>query len=742
MRGHPRSFDSHPGSREIGCVDLDVARTLLAGASAELGRLAFTRGAHRRTAGRLRRALAALTLATGLLGAPLPGPASASTARFQKAYRGEGLPTVKFARPTLADIDRDGDLDLLVGEWFGETVVSENTGTPFAPAFAPAIKDAFGLADVGNFATPDLVDIDGDGDFDVFVGESYGDTRFFENTGSPATPAFAVAIVNPFGLANVGYQATPKLADIDGDGDYDAFLGNSDGNITFFENTGTPSAPAFTSAIVNPFGLANVGRIIRPDLVDIDGDGDLDIFGGETESYLYFFENTGSSAAPAFAPPSVGAFGIGSFADPTEPGSSLRSVSPAFADIDGDGDFDAFAGDRGGAMAFFANTGSSTAPAFASVPANPFRLTDVGEACSPALADMDGDGDLDALSGAYDGHSRFFENTGSPSTPAFAPAVIDPFGLTDVGADATPALVDIDGDGDFDVFIGEFYGDTHFFENTGSSTAPAFAAPVVNPFRLRNVRYAPRPELVDIDGDGDFDLFIGTYNDPYARGSENFGDIRFLKNVGSPDAPSFARPVVNPFGLDQAGEYLSYAAPRLSDIDGDGDYDAFVGDSYGDTRFFENTGSANAPAFAPAVMNPFGLTNVPENAIPALVDIDHDGDVDVLAGAYDGETHFFENLASNCGDGTLQLSETCDDGNTLDGDCCSATCQYELAGSPCGNDGNACTTGATCDGAGLCGTCSAPLGGVGATCGSFCGGVIQCKQPAPGVCTCGGPTTQ
>ena len=55
-----------------------------------------------------------------------------------------------------------------------------------------------------------------------------------------------------------------------------------------------------------------------------------------------------------------------------------------------------------------------------------------------------------------------------------------------------------------------------------------------------------------------------------------------------------------------------------------------------------------------------------------------------------------------CGNGTLDPGEACDDGNATDGDCCSSTCLFEAAGSPCPDDANPCTT-STCDGAGSCG---------------------------------------
>src|SRR5512139_1806452 len=81
-------------------------------------------------------------------------------------------------------------------------------------------------------------------------------------------------------------------------------------------------------------------------------------------------------------------------------------------------------------------------------------------------------------------------------------------GLTDVGESASPTLVDIDNDGDKDAFIGNFDGDTLYFQNIGSVVSPTFAAPVTNPFGLTAVEYHAAPTFADIDGDGDKDAFI------------------------------------------------------------------------------------------------------------------------------------------------------------------------------------------------------------------------------------------
>lgn len=596
-----------------------TAHALFAAGRAELARLRVMRGAHHRTARRLRRAIGLLAVGAGLVGAPLD--AAAATPVFHSPLSPLGDDTTFAAAPGFADLDGDGDFDAFVGSDNGRTLFFENTGNAGTAAFAPSTSNPFGLADVGSYAIPRFADIDGDGDLDAFVGNSTGDTYFFENTGGPSAPAFAGPTPNPFGLTAVDDDAVPALVDIDGDGDLDVFIGDSFEPTLFFENTGTISAPAFAPSVQDPFDLG--GFEWSPEFADLDGDGDFDALYGDRSGNLRFFENTGTPSNPVFASSTTNPFGLTSVDD---------DATPALVDIDADGDLDVFIGDDNGDVIFIENAGTTTTPSFSLTYPNPLGITNRSVGATPTFADLDGDGDLDALVGARSGPLEFFENTGSEGAPAFAPATDNPFGLSDPGIGDAPDFVDIDADGDFDVFLGDTEGRTDFLENTGTATTPAFASPTLHAFGLADVGSESAPVFADIDGDGDFDAFFG-------RGG---GQTRFFENTGDASMPAFGPFTNNPFGLSDVG---NNSKPHFADIDHDGDLDAFVGNFVGAIRFFENTGDATAPAFAAPTSNPFGLEDVGLFSAPVFVDIDADGDLDGLIGTLGGHTIFFENIA-------------------------------------------------------------------------------------------------
>ncbi|MGK0187954.1 MAG: hypothetical protein ACI9R3_003745 [Verrucomicrobiales bacterium] len=265
---------------------------------------------------------------------------------------------------------------------------------------------------------------------------------------------------------------------------------------------------------------------------------------------------------------------------------------------------------------------------------------------SPVFADIDDDGDYDTIVGDYLGFLDFFENTSSPNAaPMFLYRLGDsnPIEKVEVAAFSAPSFADLDNDGDLDAIVGEYVEfETpvlHYFRNEGSSRSPLLVKKLglANPLGNLTFPDSPMPALADIDGDRDFDLVVGTAD----------GDIRYFQNSGNFLFPSFTERTgnFNPFNGLKAGEGGNFSAPAFADVDRDGDIDMISGSYEGLLFYFENIGSTRLPRYISrtGVLNPFAQIDTGILSDPTIADLDGDGDVDLLVAGYDGLLRYYEN---------------------------------------------------------------------------------------------------
>lgn len=99
--------------------------------------------------------------------------------------------------------------------------------------------------------------------------------------------------------------------------------------------------------------------------------------------------------------------------------------------------------------------------------ANPFNGVDVGGASAPSFVDLDSDGDMDAVVGSEAGTLRSFRNNGTGVFTELTGAA-NPFDGVVVNAYSKPSFADIDGDGDSDMVVGDWYGRVSGFLNDGA----------------------------------------------------------------------------------------------------------------------------------------------------------------------------------------------------------------------------------------------------------------------------------
>lgn len=522
-----------------------------------------------------------------------------------------------------ADLDGDGDLDIVAGLYLRGFGVWINDGSGSVAFTAYSSEPDISARRI------DVADLDGDGDLDVYAAmqpssDYYGwPHEVWLNDG---TGTFSMASQTP----DYGVFA---LGDLDGDGDIDAYVGH-------------PHLPVPDLARLNDGsgGFTDVAQAPRSqrcwtlELADFDGDGDLDVFESGPEERVLFNDGSahftrGPSLGPRFGRGAgVGDFdgdgdpdvfvvatgsgslysgrnhvwlndGAGNLVDPVRALSPMTATGVALGDVDGDGDEDAVVSNGASYLGvpqptqLFLNDGSGR-----------FVETEAGlgvQGGGVALADLDGDGDLDAVvAGAAgsednplpptvtrvllnDGAGRFRDTGQALDGPAWDVRVADLDGDADLdvvvvgsalaawlndGAGRFPERVIIaDTDRVYQVAIGDLDGNGYvdivgseavYWLNLGSAS-----------FVERYLTFGGSSvDLGDLDGDGDLDILLGGVH-------INHGDGTFMYESCAENCRSLLSGTVT-----------------LADVDGDGDLDAFV------AQYGNRTGSDAATSGAAVVL--------------------------------------------------------------------------------------------------------------------------------------------
>jgi hypothetical protein len=550
--------------------------------------------------------------------------------------------------PNLVDIDADGDLDILSGALYGGLALFMNNGTINVPNFDfTSLNILDSVIDWDRFnISPTLADIDNDGDLDALLGSVYGNIYFYENIGDSVNYNYEF-ITDYFDSIDVTWHAKPFLIDIDNDGDYDLFVGRgsdwpgnpNSGKISYYRNDGTPEEYDYTF-VTDFLDSIDVGTLSAPVFYDIDKDGDYDMFIGCGEGTIWYYENIGTPEIFDFQ------YVTNNFAGIRLTGATY----PVFADIDNDNDPDLFVsvsfrdtGTEEGDLYFYENTGDSLNYNYELV-TNNYLFFDIGNRSAPAFADLNNDGLEEIYVGEMYGRIRKLENTGSQTEPEFT-QIPGNWSDIDVWINSVPVFCDIDADGDSDMFLGKYTFYTppgvEFWENTGTPTIPFFT------YRYDLCTQGPlgnhdgtAPVLFDIDNDGDYDLFIGEMN-----GDDVMGHIIFFENQGTTTRPSF---IFSTWTYQDITLDL-YTSPTFCDIDSDGVYELFIGDETGRIAYFENTGTPDSAVFVLADSNFLDVSGdfYINQLHPRFCDIDNDGDYDFFLGNYNGGILFYRNVGTS-----------------------------------------------------------------------------------------------
>ncbi len=614
--------------------------------------------------------LAAITSTVAVLGNPNDAVAQSSLGPFvsqNRAFNPLRYPIKRYEqKPTAVDLDNDGDYDIVSGDRYGYIKIFLNEGDLTNPAFTDflALDQTQTPINLNYKSAPAFADLNGDGNIDLIAGIHDGSTDrlqyFTGNGGIPGDQANPLLFTeqtgpwdgmlktgNPFYSITPGNRPSVTFVNFDGDSDMDALIGSDyqgtgTFSINYFENDGQSNFTLNTSEFVtNPSITFPSNDRTSPQLVDIDEDGKLDLVTGRQAGDLRFFKGDGA-----------GNFNeqTGTWDPILKTGNPFNSIlkygqsAPAFADLDNDGDLDLLLGFEVSykysqqPLEYYENKGDAIYEEITGLD-NPFDGIDVGREAAQQLIDIDGDGDLDAVIGSKYGGNNYedpdilvFVNNSGSFTQDIASSIAQ-VSTTPYQYNIKPVLVDIDNDGDQDLFVTS-HDDIEFFrDNLGvyeSETSPINHDALV---ASGDLTYTTELSLafIDVDGDGDFDAFIGgdgVSPDPSL--------IQFLENQGTPEVPNFVG-VAEPAPFDT--EVFENRPNIVSvDIDNDGDLDIVLAETiYNSTTFNDNTifrlfNNNGDGTFSENTIPIMGLNNISGASSISFADLDKDGDLDAFIG--------------------------------------------------------------------------------------------------------------
>jgi hypothetical protein len=381
--------------------------------------------------------------------------------------------------------------------------------------------------------------------------------------------------------------SSPVLGDIDGDGDIEIVQGNM--KVCAWHHNGVElldgDAVALTWGILTTAGNSYVSPIA---LAQIDGLAGRDIIAGSRDTKeVYVFDYLGNTLA--------------GWPQPLE--NPIRAAL-SVGDIDGDGELEIVAVDEYGVIYAWEKSGAEhyDGDSNPTTPGVLFRLPGCSFMySSPALADMDGDGDDDIVIGSQSDELYVINGQGVvlPGWPVPLPNDIS----------GCPAVGDIDGDGggDLEVVVNTWSGDVRAFHHDGSL--------MYQKWFPNQVYFGPSPALGDLNGDGKLEMLLPSAN----------RKLYCIQYDGS-NLPGWP--------IDYTDQLYTESSPVIADMDGDGNPDVILGNE---------TKLLNAWDSSGMLLDGFPLsTDDAMRAVPTVDDVDGDGDVELITAGWDRNVYVWD----------------------------------------------------------------------------------------------------
>lgn len=486
--------------------------------------------------------------------------------------------------PDFVDVDGDGDLDALTfnsggitAEWhsnqsvertgncagldleladpcwgnFQESGISQDITLGYQCRYSPYVLEPT-KPPLHAGSTLAALDVEPDGVYELVLGDLlYDGLTYLHNGGTNVDAEMdSVDAIYPGYDASVSLDIFPAgyFMDVDNDDKKDMLVAPNQVNVSvnydnswYYKNV-HPSTGVLLSRQSKNFltnQMVDVGMCAYPVLFDHNGDGLEDLVIGNynrktnassTNSVLFLYENTGTATDPEFTQTSRNYAGLQTAFNP-----SIQGITPAFGDMDGDGDKDLIIGDADGKLHYLENTAPQGQVAnFQNLVVN-YGQIDVGLFAAPCLVDIDRDGDQDLIVGEMSGTLKYYENTGTAQSASFSPTAVNNWGAVDTEpicctGFSVPHVHENPVTGRYDLLVGSERGDLRYYEDIESQLGGAFTLDVAN---FGGITEGSRTAITggDLTGDGIWEWFVGN-----VRGGIGFYTGNLLQGAQQPTA--------------------------------------------------------------------------------------------------------------------------------------------------------------------------------------------------------------
>lgn len=212
---------------------------------------------------------------------------------FSKDYASLGALALQNLVPTFGDLDNDGDQDMIVGASDGRLYYYQNVAAPGLTANYVLNSALFSGMLFGQYASPQLVDVNRDNKLDILSGRSNGKLNYYKNIGTSTNPAFSADSANYFfGNVNV---IPPNVSNgfsfpclFNHNGHYELFVGSANGKIYHYNNIDNNLNGAF-NLLDSTFQDLYEGERCTPEVFDINNDAQPDLIVGNYSGGVSFF---------------------------------------------------------------------------------------------------------------------------------------------------------------------------------------------------------------------------------------------------------------------------------------------------------------------------------------------------------------------------------------------------------------------------------------------------------------------